>query len=40
MIKEIEIYDNEIIIRDKDGKIIERFDADKPKIVDRRGLPF
>lgn len=36
MLKEIEIYNNLIILRDENGKIIERLATDKPVVKDRR----
>ena len=40
MLKRIEVYDNEIILFDEDGKIIERIATDNPVLEDRRGIPF
>ena len=40
MIKQIEVYDDEVVLRDESGNIIERYGVDNPVIEDRRGLPF
>ena len=40
MLKSIEVYNNEIILRDENGKIIERIATDNPVLEDRRGMPF
>lgn len=40
MLKEIEIYDDEIILRDENGEIIERIATSEPTVTDRRGMVF
>lgn len=40
MLKRIEVYSQEVILRDEDGVIIERIATDNPELEDRRGMPF